>query len=219
MTDLDKAQDIRRRLQGVTHDFFYQNFTAVVMAIKKVTGQEVSLRSVQAWHMEPGKRSYRKMPYWALKALEEYVANPDNKSEADFHKENHKIRSSSGGPQLSRRVHVTESVELATREIEQEEASQQKLTEHFGVHGGNVLNEEFALLRKKYETLSSMFHALKATIDNSNDFDEAKSQLKERLEDHFLAENSIRSSKNAIRQNSDEFSNSEGLPPAPRDKV
>jgi len=46
--------------------------------ISRISGKNVSQRSIQAWLIESDKRSSRKCPSWAVSALETYLAEPEN---------------------------------------------------------------------------------------------------------------------------------------------
>ena len=46
--------------------------------IARISGKNVSQRSVQAWLVDPDKSSSRKCPDWAVQALESYLAEPEN---------------------------------------------------------------------------------------------------------------------------------------------
>jgi hypothetical protein len=53
------------------------NFQAADV-ISRISGKNVSQRSIQAWLIEPEKSSSRKCPNWAVSALEQYLAEPEN---------------------------------------------------------------------------------------------------------------------------------------------
>jgi hypothetical protein len=53
------------------------NFQAADV-ISRISGKNVSQRSIQAWLIEPEKNSSRKCPGWAVSALEQYLAEPEN---------------------------------------------------------------------------------------------------------------------------------------------
>ena len=63
----------RYEMTSLLNSEFMQDPLMVAQAIEAETKKSISTRTVQSWLIEPGKRSSRKCPEWALKALNDYL--------------------------------------------------------------------------------------------------------------------------------------------------
>jgi hypothetical protein len=202
----------RRRFQLaslIRGKFLGENFRAAD-AITITSGKRVSARTLQSWLIEPGKPSNRKCPAWALKALEDFLADPQNEQDlARIAK--HK----SDFPQVF--DHLDEimdkrEVEIATNAI----AHDQCALEAWRKADFNSLPIKlFELEKRANRYLDYLGHTLltiTSALNRCKDFDVFKETVKEELRKAEVIDFELRTVQKAIEERQEEFSNDEGLP-------
>lgn len=201
----------QQRLASLIHCYFGNDNDFVVNAITEMTGQKVTVRSIQAWLISPSKVSYRRVPDWALNGLEEYVQQPGKAEELKEYTERLHAR------RLQKYDPVTEmrrnnAVDCATREIEFAVHEQQKWIDSFGKSQGIMLHERFNKLEKDFSSLSVAFGSVLRAIDQSDDMSQLKALIDESIRSTTLSNSFVREAREDIERGVKEFSNTEGLP-------
>ncbi|WP_407278217.1 hypothetical protein U5817_17280 [Aromatoleum evansii] len=192
----------------IQREFFGENHR-VANAITQVTGKKVSERTIQAWLIDPSRVSSRKCPAWALKAIHDYLAAPENKRHleelAQYRKEFPQQ------PQFLDDVYDKKQVGMATTEIECEKRARKRWEEA----SYNSLPTQIYELEKRVDGylhyLSNTLATITNTLASCNDFDEFKRRVSADIEAAFRAESAVRRARTAIEEGREEFSNEEGL--------
>jgi hypothetical protein len=78
MQEAFEQANLRSKLAALVKNPLLGDYFQAADVISKIAGKNVSQRSIQAWLLEPDKRSSRKCPAWAVEALETYLAQPEN---------------------------------------------------------------------------------------------------------------------------------------------
>jgi hypothetical protein len=64
----------RRRMIGLLNDpYLGRSYLTAAHVIERRTGKKVTERAIQTWVAEPTRRSSRRCPNWALKAIQEHI--------------------------------------------------------------------------------------------------------------------------------------------------
>lgn len=189
---------------------------AVAWAIQDITKERVSVRTIQAWSMQPGRASYRRVPDWALEGLATYLRQPGKAEElADrVARRRQRAPDRKSKAEWSDIVRTSMAVEYATTEIEHEAKERQLWRDLSGKHLGDKLFERFRALEKELASLSSAFGTLSRIIDESDDLAEVRHRFNEEVKWDALAKFHVRKARQAIEQSAEEFSNDEGRPPS-----
>lgn len=193
----------------IQREFFGENHRAA-RAITEMTGKNVSERTIQSWLIEPSRVSSRKCPAWALKAMRDYLAVPENKRNleelAQYKKE------FPNEPRFLNEVYDKHQVSMATTEIESEKRARRRWEEA----SFNSLPTQIYELEKRVDGYLHYFSRTLSTITNAlsrcNDFDEFKRTVSADIEAAFMAESAVKRARIAIEEGREEFSNEEGLP-------
>ncbi|HDZ8829512.1 TPA: hypothetical protein RUX02_001797 [Aeromonas dhakensis] len=205
----------RERLISIIHAYFGGDNDRVVQAISETTGQKVTVRSIQAWLIAPNKVSYRRVPDWVLKGLEDYIKQPGKEQELKEYTALQQERRSSSinrGNSLINEMRSQKAVEFATREIELDEQERQQWIDEFGKSGGGKLFDHLHRLERQLSSVSSAFGALLNAINQSRDIDQLKELIDDSITSDVKARYFVRQARADIERGVDEFSNAEGLP-------
>lgn len=168
--------------------------------ISGISEKTVSARSIQAWLIDPTKRSSRTCPEWAVEALETYSPPVEQ------------VEREAGSPLSAWDMKAKYAVAFAEGEIEANERLRKKWIEtSFSAIPNELYELELKLSNHLHYVSDSLSH-LKYALKTSKSFEEFQRLALEKLEDaadlrFFFAE-----TQKAIEQGSDEFSNQEGLP-------
>lgn len=214
-TSEKKENEIRRfRLKNIIDTYFEGDNDVVVRAIKDATGHEVSVRSIQAWLIDPRRVSHRIAPEWALRGLEDYVKRPEKKDELARHAERVQERRKAPRQELdwSDEVRNSRAVEFATSQIESENRQIARWQELFGTASGKAIAEAFHAQRKEIESMSKALGAITRAMKQCDTFETFKSQANLAMQDQDFTNLYVREARKAVEQCSEEFSNPEGLP-------
>lgn len=209
----NEQEQRRSRLYSLVHHYFLADTDWVAGVIEARTGDKVSVRTIQAWLIEPSRRSSRNCPEGAIKALEEYIQDPSNQETLQYRKEQHQnsFRASKSPFAWSNEVRAIRSVEFATSELEEDERNLAKYQKEFGDRQGLVIFELQKELRNSTwghaETLATIFRA----VQESKTFDEFRDKFMEQERAHAIKRFVVREAKQAIENNSEEFGDREAV--------
>ena len=205
----EQEQERRRsKLFSLVHHQFLSDTDWVAAAILERTSEKVSIRTIQAWLIQPNRRSSRNCPEWAIKALEEYVQDSSNQARFKARKELHQatVGVSKSPLAWSNEVRASRAVEFATNELEDDERNLAKYQKEFGDRQGAVIFELYKELRnsnwRQHETLSAIHRA----FQESKNFDECREMFLEIERANSMTHYFVRDAKQAIEKNSEEFS-------------
>lgn len=201
----------QQRLSALIHAYFGGDNDFVVDAIAEMTGQKVTVRSIQAWLISPKKVSYRRVPDWALNGLEEYVQQPGKAEELKEYTERLNARRLQGYDSVTETRRST-AVEFATREIELSEYQQRQWVDAFGQSQGKMLYERFNKLENDLSSLSCAFGSVLRAIDESQDLDQLKTKVNDFIRIRSHSQHYVRLAREDIERGTAEFSNAEGIP-------
>jgi hypothetical protein len=210
----EQMQSGRSRLMRLSSEFFKDDIDSVVRAIESVSGQHISVRSVQAWLIDPRRASHRKVPEWAIRALEEYVANPENQQEFQqlaerFDRRLKEPRSDLDWVDDVRQKHA---VAFATSEIEAKSRHLAKWQEKLGVVAGEAIHEELWNSERELRSMSKGLAAIARALRESKTYEEFAANANNSMRSDDLTSLLVRETKTILEQKTGEFSNDEGLP-------
>lgn len=201
-------QEIRRsRLFGIVHQRFYSDNDWVARAIEERTGEVVSVRTIQAWLIQPNRKSSRNCPERFLKALEEYLQDPSNQEIIQWRKERFEdsIRNGKSPLEWCTEVRNSKAVDFATGELEEESRTLSKWQDEFSNRQGAMIFE----LQKKLERITwshnETLSALSEALETSTTLEEFREKFRERERANFHIRYVVRQAKNAIENNTEEF--------------
>lgn len=203
----------RWRLQSLVQEYFGRDYDTVARVIQQKTGDKVSERSVQAWLIAPGRKSSRNVPESAVKALEDYVADPENRQYLKEYGERRE-RILGGADDLDAWTHElrsSRSVELATATIEYEERRLHVWQDALGSQAGKMLFE----MERRHEAETSshrrVLSAIHESVRTAASFEEFKSVVQKHLKASDLQDLFVRDAKRAIDNNSEEFATADAV--------
>jgi hypothetical protein len=214
----DQSQELlesrRWRLMRLSREFFKDDIDSVVRAIESISGQHISVRSVQSWLIDPRRASHRKVPEWAIRSLEEYVADPDNKHEFQKLTERfeEKLKESRSGLEWVDDVRQKHAVDFATSEIEAKCRHRAKWHEKIGVVAGDAIHEEIWNLERELGSMTKGLAAIARALRESKTFDEFATNVNDSIRSDDLTSFLVREARTLLEQKTGEFSNEEGLP-------
>jgi len=200
---------VRDRVAALIQREFLGDNHRAASAISNVTGKRVSERTIQAWLIDPSKVSSRKCPAWALKAMQDYLAEPDNKrylTEIAQYREQ-----TTQQHNYLNDVYDKHQVRMATGLID----SEKRALDSWQETNFNSLPIKLFELEKRVDGYLNYLSRSNAIITNAlgrcSDFDEFKRAVTEELEEAKSIEFAVREVRKAIEEGLDEFSNDEGL--------
>lgn len=209
----------RNRLFDLVHNYFRGENDIVAHVIgRKTPGAKVSVRSVQAWLMPPGRPSSRNCPPWALKALEDYIADAANRDslEAMARRQEEDIQRVTTPTQWADKVRSEKAVEFATCEIEDESRTLRQWQERLGRDNGRYVFELELRLRAAERELTDSVSAIHQAVHGSENFEDFKKAYLEAERASRLQRLSVREARKHIENASEEFASDDGVlePPA-----
>lgn len=204
-----EAEQDRGALLAMIQKDFLGDYQRAAQAITGVSGQKVSERTIQAWLIDPSRVSSRKCPVWAVKALRDYLAVPENRRNlAELAEYREQI-----GQQRSRINDVIDrhQVRMATTEIEVEHANRQRWAEC----SFNELPTRLFELEKRFadhlEYLNCKLSAVMHALETSSTFEDFKRQVKDKINEEWMVSNVVRNARRAIEDGTHEFADEEGV--------
>ena len=179
------------------------------IAIQNATKRSVSHRTIQAWLMEPGTRSSRSCPEWALVALKAFVDAPEN---AEYLKSCERIATSTSSYMpYSTAVDVKYGVRYATNAIVSDEKRQREWSDASFMSLPHMISRFENKTERHFEHLDQHVHAMWLALREAKDFDDFRKRTLDEIKDKETANMIIRDTRRAIEQCTDEFSNNEEL--------
>jgi hypothetical protein len=204
-----KDDERRMELRSLIDKEFLGENNRAASAISSVTGKSVSERTIQAWLIELDKPSSRKCPAWALKALKDYLANPENQRNLE---EASKFRSEYPIPKTRfDDVFDRDAVNLATKQIE---ADQKALNDWKSANFESLPNKLYELEKnndRQFERLENTVSIFINALRQSETLDDLKNTVLKELREADAINNTIRTTRRAIENGLEEFSNQEGM--------
>lgn len=211
---MDSEQEQRRhRLADLINGEFGRDNDLVARVIEERTGDKVSVRSIQAWLIAPNRRSSRNCPPGAIKALEDYLADPANR---EYLKEHAAIRErtlAAAQPRLawSNEVRSNRAVEFATYQLEDKERKRQAWKDAAGVHLGPMLFEMQRGLLAELASHRKTLVAINEGLRTSSSFEEFKLKVQELVQLENVQEFFVRDAERDIENNANEFARPDGV--------
>lgn len=210
----------RWRLTAVVDRHFGRDNDFVARVIQEKTGAKVSERTVQAWLISPGRKSSRNCPEWAVKALEDYVADSVNADYLQRHSQRREEMAASDWKTpmaWSDKVRREKAVELATSSLESDAARQRRWQEAGGLQMGGMA---FELERRVESELAShrrVLSALNEAFRTAETFEQFKVTFEEHVRAAELQNFFVGQARRDIESASKEFSAADAVleqPPA-----
>ncbi|CDK99630.1 protein of unknown function [Magnetospirillum gryphiswaldense MSR-1 v2] len=191
---------VRWEMDGILRTYFPSDYATAASVLTRATGKNVSVRSLQAWLIDPGKPSSRRCPEWALKVLKQHVA------------ENALERAQ---PKLTRlwsgEVRDSKVVEFATDRILREEARREKWRKT----GLDALPDKLFELELRVDEylahLSNGLTALKTAVRGAEDFEAMKSAFLAAMDEAGTVDFLVRQTRADIEQRKGEFGSDDGV--------
>jgi hypothetical protein len=204
----------RWRLVGVVERYFRRDNDQVARVIEERTGAKVSERTVQAWLSAPGRTSSRNCPEWAVKALEDFVADPVNEDYlARLAQRREDVASGEWKSPLtwSDKVRREKAVELATSSLEVDAKRQRTWQDAGGLQIGGMLFELERRVEGELSAQRRVLTALSEAFRTGATFEELRSVFQEQVKASELQDFFVGQAKRAIESGSEEFAASDGV--------
>jgi hypothetical protein len=208
----------RDRLFDLVHNYFGGDNDVVLQVIKEGTpGARVSIRSIQAWLMAPGRASSRNCPPWALKALEEYVADPANHERLQMlaQRQEAAIRRMETPTDRADRVRSQRAVEIATSELEEERRSLEEWQALIGKEAGRRVSETVQGMRAEIRALRQEAAAIFQALHGNAQYEEFRKAYLEHERADRHAETFVKDARRDIESGSGEFACDDAVPQPP----
>lgn len=210
-TSMTAQQQERRRweLESLVEKNFMGENNRAATVLSQITGRNVSERTIQAWLIDPRRRSSRNCPHWAIKALKNYLENPENQARLDETRNARREFPRTLSPLAE--VYDKHSVRRADADIE---ADGRRLGEWTGAKLSS-LPEMICETERKHENNLSYLNKINGIILNAmrtcKNFDDFKEKVLGEQDELERIDNVVRRTRNAIEEKREEFSNSDGL--------
>ena len=201
----------RNEFRRLLDDAFEGDCQMAAFKLTDITGRRVSNRTVQAWLIESGKKSSRTCPEWAVKALKEHLNNPEFREELALRHKYARRDSTEGYSQLTE-VEKKYGVRIATNQIDADEHR----AEEWKLAGFNTLPRMLHTLERDTQGYLAFLHdtvtAFITAMENSSNYEEFRAKGEVALRDIRLRDASLKQTRRAIENRTDEFASDEGLP-------
>lgn len=191
---------LRNRLQSLIQLKLRGDNYRAANVISGISGKSVSARSIQAWLIEPTKRSHRTCPEWAVSALESYTP-PEQERTPE-----------TSSPLSAWDIKTRYGVRFAEQAIEADERLRQGWLDAPASSIPLRLYELERQLTDHLYYLNENFSAIRTALKSSDSFVEFRKQVLEKLEEAADIRFFIGETKKAIEQRGEEFANPHGLP-------
>lgn len=210
----ETAANRRDRLFSLVHNQFAGNTDVVANVIEQsAPGAKVSVRSIQAWLMPSDRASSRNCPPWALKALEDFVADPQNRPRLDAWAQmrDASVRKVATPFESSDKVFRQRSVEIATSQIEEDERALHRWQDQLGKETGRYVFELEKRLLTEQRGLSESLAALHQAVYFSSSFEEFKAGYLERARAILRVHGVVKDTRKHIEGRSQEFATDDAV--------
>jgi len=213
-------QEQRRwRLNAVIDRHFGRDNDVVARVIEEKTGAKVSERTVQAWLIAPGRKSSRNCPEWAVKALEDFVADPVNSEYLQRHANRREVDAGSDwkSPMAwSDRVRREKAVEFATTSLEVDARRQRTWQEAGGVQMGGMAFELERRLDAELSAHRRVLSALSEAFRTASNFDDFKAKFEEHVKAAELQDFFVGQARRDIESGAKEFAAADAVMEQPK---
>jgi hypothetical protein len=204
----------RLRLQVLVERHFVRDNDVVARVLEERTGAKVSERTVQAWLIAPGRKSSRNCPEWAVKALEDFVADPAN---GEFLQRQAQRREAASQGEWktplgwSDKVRREKAVEFATVSLEVDAKRERTWQQAGGVQMGGLVFDLERRLDAELNAHRRVLSALGEAFRNASTFEELKSVFHEQVRAGELQDFFVGQARRAIESGSEEFAQADGV--------
>jgi hypothetical protein len=197
----------RRRLVRLVDRHFARDNDLVAGIIELKTGAKVSERTVQAWLIASGRKSSRNCPEWAVKALEDYAADPANRQRLEdcAARLEASLNVVTGPLAWSDEVRRNKAVEFATSALESDARNLRLWQDAGGLHLGKLLFELEHRLNSEMHAHAGTLTAIREAFRTSSTYDECKAKFEEHDRASDLNRYFVRDARRAIENSSEEF--------------
>jgi len=204
---MNEQEQRRFRLHGLVNKDFLGDIDWVANAIEQRTDKAVSVRTIQAWLIEPSRRSSRNCPEWALKALEEYLQDTSNEETILYRKKRYEdtISRIKSPLEWSNEVRSKFAVEFATSQLENDSRTRGKWQKEFGTGQGSLIYELERRLQREITAHMKALSAIYKALDSSETFEDFREALKEQERADRLVDYFVKEAKHVIEHSSEEF--------------
>lgn len=205
---MNEQEQRRWRLVGVIDKHFGRDNDFVARVIEEKTGAKVSERTVQAWLIAPGRKSSRNCPEWAVKALEDYVADPANREALERHESRREASAASDwkSPMAwSDKVRKEKAVEFATSSLEFDAKRRRTWQDAGGLQLGDLVFRLEQRLDAELGAHRRVMTALSEAFRGASTFDEFKSVFAEHVRAAELQDFFVGEARRAIEGGTGEF--------------
>lgn len=202
----------QRRMRAEFFSLIHKHFAgenARVAYVLTSMGKPVSHRTVQAWLIDPQRRSSRTLPPWVLPMLTAYIENSKKSELPPLPRDHHDPDAHAAW------LCITNSVEIADQQIERENLIRNKWANANISEIPKMMSDLEIRIENESEIFGMLSDSLREAMNESNDFESFKKNLIKRRDAGFRVMNDIRTVRRDIENNTNEFSNSEGLPTVP----
>lgn len=209
-----QAERRRERLHSIIRHHFRDENDLVVGVIKDMTGQEVSVRSIQTWLIAPNRVSHRKVPEWVLSCLEDYIKQPEKQEELKRISEraDRRVGEIRGPEEWADQVRASSAVEIATSYVEEDERERKKWRELLGTAAGNEVATALLARQREVDGLSNVVASISRALQTAESYEEFRKLANESIRGEERTRYQVRDARRALEANEGEFSNEHGLP-------
>lgn len=195
----------RHAMRYLVDNKFGSDTLQASIAIQNITKKPVSHRTIQAWLMEPGTRSSRSCPEWALLALKTFVNAPEN---VEYLKRCERISASTSSYMpYSTAIDVKYGVKYATNAIIGDEKRQREWSDANLTSLPNMISQFENKTERHFEHLDLHVHAMWHALCEATDFEDFRKRVLDEVKDKEIGNMLIRNTRRAIEQGTGEFSN------------
>ena len=190
----------RWEMSHLLYTYFPSDYHSAAGIIRRATGKNVSVRSIQAWLIDPGKPSSRRCPEWALKVLKQHIG--ENSLERAHPDE------SRSWPGV---VHDSKVVGFATDNILSDEKRRDKWRK---TSLDSLPDKLFEFERRVDEYLCHLnkgLLAFKTAVREAKSFEEMRSAVLIALDEASTVEFLVREARADIEQRKGEFAHEDGV--------
>jgi hypothetical protein len=215
MDDASIQEQLRWKFQSLVADHFSNDNDVVAGALREVTGEKVSERTIQSWLIPPHHKSKRKCPAWAVTALEGYVADPERRRAHETRMAAIKrADAASESPfKWSEEVRNKHAVRLAAEGLQHDANQLRRWQEAAGLELGQRLFDLEQRMEAELHSLGNVVSALRDGVNRSSDWNDFARRFDEQVRDLRLAGWHVESARKAIQEGRDEFSKDDGTLP------
>lgn len=201
----------RIEFRRILDEAFDGNCQMAAHKLAVISGKTVSARTVQAWLIEPGKKSSRICPEWALKALKAKLEDPDFREELAVWKQAARRDASSSYAQVAW-LEQRDGVRIATNQIDAGERRAQEWKQA----GLSTLADMIYKFERESQAHNAFLHdtlfGLIGALKDGAEYPAFRERTLEAVRQISLRDASLKQTRSAIENRTDEFASDDGLP-------